>query len=134
MWRWRELKLGKGISADVEQCPRLKAVFYIPSLQDVAIMLFFQFVSFLSKGFNVLIFLFQLWIVVAGTKLKLFNLLFQLAYLFFICLSFFRVSLSIIVVREVPSSFYILIYIRMAWELGSNGLISQVFDEVQEVR
>ena len=77
-------------------------------------MLFFQFVSFLSKGFNVLIFLFQLRIVVAGTKLKLFSLLFHLAYLFLICFSFFRVSLSIIVVREVPSSFYILIYIRMA--------------------
>ena len=36
--------------------------------------------------------------------------------------------------REVPSSFYILIYARMARELGSNGLIAQVFDEVQEVR
>ena len=82
------MKLGKGISADVEQCPRLKAVFYIPSLQDVAIMLFFQFVSFLSKGFNVLIFLFQLGIVVAGMKLRLFNLLFQLAYLFFNLLQF----------------------------------------------
>jgi len=38
----------------------LKAVFYIPSLQDIHIMLFFQFISFLSKSFNVLIFLLQL--------------------------------------------------------------------------
>ena len=88
MWRWRELKLGKGISADVEQYPRLKAVFYIPSLQDIPIILFFQFVSFLSKGFNVLIFLFQVGIVLAGTERKLFNFLFQLAYLFFNLLEF----------------------------------------------
>ena len=51
-------------------------------------MLFSQLVSFLSKGFNALIFLFQLRIVVAGTKLKLFNLLLQLAYLFFNLLQF----------------------------------------------
>ena len=89
-------------------------------------------VSFGSVLFS--LFLFQLWIIVAGTKLKLFNLLFQLAYPFLICFSFFRVYLLIIVVREVPSSFYILIYARMAWELGSNGLILKVFDEVQEVR
>ena len=49
----------KPIPVDVEQCPRLKAVFYIPSLQDIPIMLFFQFVSFLSKGFNVSNFLIQ---------------------------------------------------------------------------
>ena len=77
-----------GIPADVEQCPRLKAVFYISSLHDIHIMLFFQFVSFLFKGFNVLVFLFQHGIVVAGMKLKVFNLLFQLAYLFFNLLQF----------------------------------------------
>ena len=51
-------------------------------------MLFFQLVNFLSKGFNVLIFLFQVGIVLAGVKLKLFNLLLQLAYLFFNLLEF----------------------------------------------
>ena len=45
--------------ADVEQCPRLRGVFSIPSPQDIPAMLFFQFVNFLSKGFNVRIFLFQ---------------------------------------------------------------------------
>ncbi len=57
-----------------------------------------------------------------------------MAYPFLICFSFFRVSLSIMVVREGFSSFYILVYVRMAWELGCNGLSAQVFDEVQEVR
>ncbi len=51
-------------------------------------MLFFQFVGFGSKGFNVLIFLFQLGIVAAGAKLKLFHLLLQLAYLFLNLLEF----------------------------------------------
>ena len=51
-------------------------------------MLFFQLVSFLSKGFNVLIFLFQVGIAVAGAELKLFNFLFQLGYLFFNLLEF----------------------------------------------
>jgi hypothetical protein len=55
---WR--KAVGGIPADVEQCSRLKDVFYIPSLQDIHILLFFQSVSFLSKGFNVLIFLLHL--------------------------------------------------------------------------
>ena len=72
-----------GIWADVEPCPGLKGVFYVPRVQDIPMMLFFQLVSFLSKGFNVLIFLFQVVIAVAGTKLKLFHLLLQLAYLFF---------------------------------------------------
>ncbi len=49
-----------GIPADVEQYPRLKAVFYIPSLQDIHILLILQLVSFLSKGFNAIIFLLQL--------------------------------------------------------------------------
>jgi len=44
---------------------------------------FFQLVSFLSKGFNVLIFLLQLGVAAAGTELKLFHFLLQLAYLFF---------------------------------------------------
>ena len=51
-------------------------------------MLFFQFVGFGSKGFNVLMFLFQLGIVAGGAKLKLFRLLLQLAYLFFNLLQF----------------------------------------------
>jgi len=46
-----------GIWADVERCPGLKAVFCIPGVQDIPMMLFFKLVSFLSKGFNVLIFL-----------------------------------------------------------------------------
>ena len=48
-----------GIWADVEPCPGLKGVFYVPRVQDIPMMLFFQLVSFLSKGFNVLIFLLQ---------------------------------------------------------------------------
>jgi len=51
-------------------------------------MLFFQLVNFRSKGFNVLIFLFQLRIVTARTELKLFILLLQLAYRFFYLLQF----------------------------------------------
>ena len=87
MWvGWR--KAVGGIPADVEPCPRLKGVFCISSVQDIPTMLFFQFVSFLSKGFNVLVFLFQVGIVLAGAKLKLFNFLFQLAYLFFNLLEF----------------------------------------------
>jgi hypothetical protein len=75
-------------AADVEPCPGLKGVFYVPGVQDIHMMLFFQLVNFLSKGFNVLIFLFQVGIAVAGTELKLFNFLFQLAYLFFNLLEF----------------------------------------------
>ena len=48
-----------GIWADVEPCPGLEAVFCIPGVQDIPMMLFFQLVGFLSKGFNVLIFLLQ---------------------------------------------------------------------------
>jgi len=51
-------------------------------------MLFFQLVNFRSKGFNVLIFLFQLRIVTARTELKLFDLLLQLSYRFFNLLQF----------------------------------------------
>ena len=51
-------------------------------------MLFFQLVNFLSKGFNVIIFLLQLGIVAAGAELKFFHLFLQLTYLFLNLLQF----------------------------------------------